>query len=100
MRWWAVSNRPKRAKVVKKGYNAILGDFWRYFLYLLWALAHFLIILDIFIPLFTFFILFADSGANFMRQGWRLRTIMWGKKNFYYIYFIYKPYSKFRANGI
>jgi len=37
---------------------------------------------DVFIPLFTFFILFADFGINFMRQGWRLRTIMWGKKNF------------------
>jgi len=46
------------------------------------------IIFDVFIRLFTFFILFADFGVNFMRQGWRLRTIMWGKKNLYYIYSI------------
>jgi len=64
------------------GYNAIFKSIWGYFYYLLWALAHFPIILDIFIPLFCFFILFADFGANFMRQGWRLRTITWGKKNF------------------
>jgi len=48
----------------------------------LWAVAHIPIIFDIFIPLFYFFILFADFSVNFMRQGWRLRTIMWGKKNF------------------
>jgi hypothetical protein len=49
MRWWASSRSPKRVNVVKKREKCLFGKFWGKFLIQLWALAHFPIILDIFI---------------------------------------------------
>ena len=47
--------------------------------------ARFLLFLMFFITLFSFFILFADFGVNFMRQGWRLRTTICAKM-FYFVF--------------
>jgi hypothetical protein len=68
------------------GFLIIMGDSpFSYYFYIPTAPKAF------FISFFLFFLFFLTYyGANFMRQGWRLRSIMWGKKNFlfYHIYYI------------